>query len=86
VIFGLLVPILVQLTRWGAPLMAQGQRDDEFGRAWVEVEPELFAFIAECLKYSRQSKGAFDITVGPLMKAWGFFQDRFGSIKRSRSF
>ncbi len=40
----------------------------------VRVEPELFDFIAECLRYSRQSDGAFDITVGPLMKAWGFFR------------
>ena len=40
----------------------------------VEVEPELFDFIAECLRYSRDSLGAFDITVGPLMKAWGFFR------------
>lgn len=40
----------------------------------VEVEPELFDFIAECLRYSRESEGAFDVTVGPLMKAWGFFQ------------
>jgi len=38
------------------------------------VEPELFGFLAECLKYSRESDGAFDITVGPLMKAWGFFR------------
>src|SRR5262245_49968818 len=40
----------------------------------VKVEPELFDFIDECLSYSRQSDGAFDITVGPLMKAWGFFR------------
>ncbi|MGH9846694.1 MAG: FAD:protein FMN transferase, partial [Blastocatellia bacterium] len=40
----------------------------------VRVEPELFDFIAECLRYSRESGGAFDITVGPLMKAWGFFR------------
>lgn len=40
----------------------------------VIVEPELFDFIAECLRYSRESDGAFDITVGPLMKAWGFFR------------
>jgi thiamine biosynthesis lipoprotein len=40
----------------------------------VSVEPELFDFIAEALRYSRDSDGAFDITVGPLMKAWGFFQ------------
>ncbi len=40
----------------------------------VKVEPELFDFIAECLRYSRESDGAFDITVGPLVKAWGFFR------------
>src|SRR5215475_15610400 len=43
------------------------------GRA-VKVDPELFDFITECLRYSRESDGAFDITVGPLMKAWGFFR------------
>ncbi|MFN0085153.1 MAG: FAD:protein FMN transferase [Blastocatellia bacterium] len=46
----------------------------EAGRGPVAVEPELFDFIAECLRYSRESDGAFDITVGPLMKAWGFFR------------
>ena len=40
----------------------------------VKTDPELFAFIAECVRYSRASNGAFDITVGPLMKAWGFFR------------
>ena len=40
----------------------------------VAVEPELFDFIAESLRYSRESDGAFDITVGPLMKTWGFFR------------
>jgi thiamine biosynthesis lipoprotein len=39
----------------------------------VVVEPELFDFIAKSIGYSRESSGAFDITVGPLMKAWGFF-------------
>lgn len=40
----------------------------------VKVEPELFKFLAGCLEYSKSSDGAFDITVGPLMKAWGFFR------------
>jgi thiamine biosynthesis lipoprotein len=40
----------------------------------VAVEPELFDFLAESLRYGRDSGGAFDITVGPLMKAWGFFR------------
>jgi thiamine biosynthesis lipoprotein len=40
----------------------------------VRVDPELFGLIAEALKYSADSGGAFDVTVGPLMKAWGFFE------------
>ena len=40
----------------------------------VKVDAELFDFIAECLHYSSLSEGAFDVTVGPLMKAWGFFR------------
>jgi FAD:protein FMN transferase len=40
----------------------------------VTVEPELFDFIADAMRYNRDSDGAFDITVGPLMKAWGFFR------------
>jgi len=40
----------------------------------VAVEPELFDLIVESLRYSADADGAFDITVGPLMKAWGFFR------------
>ena len=39
----------------------------------VVVDQELFDLIAESVRFSRDSDGAFDITVGPLMKAWGFF-------------
>lgn len=39
----------------------------------VEASPELFQFLSDCLDYSRESEGTFDITVGPLMRAWGFF-------------
>jgi thiamine biosynthesis lipoprotein len=46
----------------------------EAARGPVAVEPELFDFIAEAMRYNRESAGAFDITVGPLMKAWGFFR------------
>jgi thiamine biosynthesis lipoprotein len=43
------------------------------GRA-VEVTPELFGLLSACVGYSRESEGAFDITVGPLMKVWGFYK------------
>jgi len=39
----------------------------------VTTDPEVFGLIARALDYSRRSEGAFDITVGPLVKAWGFF-------------
>jgi len=41
-------------------------------RQAVRVSPELFRLLACCLEFSRQSEGAFDISVGPLLKAWGF--------------
>ena len=47
----------------------------EAAKGPVEAEPELLDFLAECLRWSRESDGAFDITVGPLMKAWAFFRD-----------
>jgi thiamine biosynthesis lipoprotein len=41
----------------------------------VAVSKELFDLLAACVDYSRASEGAFDITVGPLMKIWGFYKD-----------
>jgi FAD:protein FMN transferase len=40
----------------------------------VQVTPELFDLLSACVEYSRESEGAFDITVGPLMKVWGFYK------------
>jgi len=45
----------------------------------VIVEKELFDLLNLSLDYSRATGGAFDVTVGPLMKAWGFF-DRRGRV------
>ncbi len=42
----------------------------------VKISQELFDLLSECLEYSRQSEAAFDITVGPLVKAWGFYNGR----------
>jgi FAD:protein FMN transferase len=40
----------------------------------VVVSTELFRLLTACVEYSRESEGAFDITVGPLMKVWGFYK------------
>jgi thiamine biosynthesis lipoprotein len=41
----------------------------------IAVSAELFDLLSACLTYSQQSGGAFDITVGPLMKVWGFYKN-----------
>lgn len=40
----------------------------------VQISAELFVILSDCWEFSRQTEGAFDITVGPLKKAWGFFR------------
>jgi thiamine biosynthesis lipoprotein len=39
---------------------------------WFEVSGDLATVVDYSLEVSRQSGGAFDITVGPLVAAWGF--------------
>jgi FAD:protein FMN transferase len=39
----------------------------------VTTDPETFQFLETSLAWSARSRGAFDITVGKLMKTWGFF-------------
>ncbi|HEY2148014.1 MAG TPA: FAD:protein FMN transferase [Pirellulales bacterium] len=45
----------------------------------VEVEPRLFALLRFACELHRRTGGAYDITSGPLSKAWGFFR-RAGQI------
>lgn len=46
----------------------------EAARGPVRVSRELFDLLAASQRYSEASEGAFDITVGPLMKVWGFYR------------
>ncbi len=40
----------------------------------VTTDPEMMSFLEQAARWSRASDGAFDITVGRLMKAWGFYR------------
>lgn len=40
--------------------------------AWFEVSTDLATVVDYALRVSRESDGVFDITVGPLVAAWGF--------------
>ncbi|MFN7919186.1 MAG: FAD:protein FMN transferase [Bryobacteraceae bacterium] len=46
----------------------------EAGSRAVRVTPELFRLLEDCLSYSGKTEGAFDITVGPLVRTWGFYK------------
>lgn len=43
----------------------------------VEVSPELLALLAESVEYCERTGGAFDITIAPVVSAWGFTTDRY---------
>jgi len=45
----------------------------EAGNGPITTDPETFAFLTRSQYWSRESNGAFDITVGPLLRAWGFY-------------
>lgn len=62
-------------------LLSNYRKDSEWSRVNrdaaagpVAVSPELFRLLQACQNYSRASGGSFDITVGPLMKVWGFYR------------
>lgn len=40
----------------------------------VTTDPEMMDFLTQAEHWSRASDGAFDMTVGRLMKAWGFYR------------
>lgn len=39
---------------------------------WVRLEPRLYQLLKHCAELSVATEGAFDITAGRLVKAWGF--------------
>jgi len=42
------------------------------GREWVRVSPTLFSLLEHAHKLWTETDGAFDITVAPLVRCWGF--------------
>jgi FAD:protein FMN transferase len=44
----------------------------------VKVEPRLFRLLQRCASLTALTDGAFDITIGPLMRAWRFVNDTGG--------
>jgi thiamine biosynthesis lipoprotein len=72
-------PVFAEVDRVDA-LLSNYRPDSELSRINreafeqpVTTDPETFRFLSTCLAWSERSKGAFDISVGKLMKVWKFF-------------
>lgn len=53
------------------------------GKDYVKVSPEILKMMKTAVAYSKLSDGAFDITVGPLIKLWGIGTDQERIPKKS---
>lgn len=40
------------------------------GKAYAALSPDTFDLLSQCVSYSRESEGTFDVTVAPLTKLW----------------
>ncbi len=46
----------------------------------VRVSSEMAEVLSRAGEIGRMTDGAFDVTVGPLMRLWGFFPERTGAV------
>lgn len=46
--------------------------NQQSGTDWFPVDPDLVTLVDYSRQVSEKSRGAFDITIGPLLKVWGF--------------
>ena len=60
-----------QLSGWN-PASDLVRFNEETSTDWVPVPALLAESVEQSLAVSRDSDGAFDVTVGPLVRAWGF--------------
>lgn len=74
-----LQPAVSQVLRHTVGIVATWEASSELSRFnqyqgtdWFAVSPELAALAALGLRLSAESGGAYDVTVGPLLKLWGF--------------
>lgn len=48
------------------------QLNERASEHWVQVEPRLFALLAQAVELHDESQGAYDVTAGQLSRIWGF--------------
>ncbi len=58
------------MLNWRQPASPMARLNALASREPVRVNPELFALLIRCRDYFELSEGAFDISLGPLVRAW----------------
>lgn len=60
-------------------MMSTWQEDSEVsrfnranGETWIDASPELVEVVGHSVEIGRESEGAFDVTVAPLVRLWSF--------------
>lgn len=48
------------------------QKDSHNPNQWIDLSPELTTVLSQSLSLYKNSRGYFDVTVGPLVNIWGF--------------
>lgn len=48
----------------------------------VKLDPQVFQLLEDCIQWHQQTRGAFDITAGPLLKCWGFTDGQYREPSR----
>lgn len=64
-----------QLMTINAPGGDINRLNEAAGKNAVVLSPETINLLATAKEYAQMSGGAFDVTIGPLVKAWGVFTD-----------
>lgn len=63
------------LLSWRNPTSPIALINSRAGHEPIRVNPELFNLLVRCRELWTKGNHAFDITVGPLMRAWGFHSE-----------
>lgn len=75
-----------EVRRWDG-ILSNYKEDSELSRLNREgtshPSADFADFLRECRRYSDLSEGAFDVTVAPLVKLWGFFDREYRVPSRS---
>ncbi len=67
---------VVSLCNYFDPQSELGRLNASAAKAPFQCSPELWEILLETRKFNRISNGAFDPTIRPLMKVWGFHRAR----------